>query len=73
MKKPSSSAVQKCITLIDEIFKNKQRQNIVGIIVTGFGLTTACTGIAILMNKSEEKVETNQTETSAKYQSSEKD
>lgn len=68
MKKLSSSALQKGISLIDEIFISKQRQNIVGIIVTGFGLTTACAGISILMSKSEEKVETNQTETSTKVE-----
>lgn len=28
---------------------------ILGIIVTGFGLMTACVGTAILMNKSKEK------------------
>ena len=43
--------IQKGITLIDEIFENKSRQSIIGIIVTGLGLTTACVGIAILMYK----------------------
>lgn len=66
MKKPSSSTLQKGITLIDEIFKSKPRQNIVGIILTGLGLTTTCTGIAVLMNKPEEKNETKQTKTSTK-------
>lgn len=60
MKKPSTSTFQKAVTIIDEIFKNKGRQNIIGIIVTGLGLTTACAGIAILMNKPEEKVEAEQ-------------
>lgn len=41
--------IQKGIAIIDEIFKNKSRQSIIGIIITGFGLTTACVGIAILM------------------------
>lgn len=53
---------QKGIGIIDEIFKNKARQNIIGIIITGFGLTTACAGTSILLSKPEEKVEIKQCE-----------
>lgn len=39
------------ISVIDEIFRNKGRQNIIGTLVTGIGATIAMVGVTILMNK----------------------
>lgn len=41
------------ISLVDEIFKNKGRQNFIGTLITGIGLTVTSLGICVLLNKPE--------------------
>lgn len=41
---------------IDEIFKNKGRQTIIGTLLTGTGLTIAAAGVAILATRAEKDV-----------------
>ncbi len=43
-------------SIIDEVFKNRGRQNIIGTFVTGMGLTIVAVGVTILMNKPSESV-----------------
>ena len=60
--KNSSDLLQNGFTLLDEIFKNKARQTIVGIILAGIGVTTGCVGAAILAYKPNEDAEEKQIE-----------
>lgn len=41
----------KTISLIDEIYKNRGRQNFIGTIITGVGLTITALGIMVFTNK----------------------
>ena len=52
MSKLFDTVVEKNISLIDEIFKNKGRQNIIGTTLTGIGLTITGIGLVILTDRS---------------------
>lgn len=54
MKKAAGTVITKGLSLIDEIFKNKNRKNFIGAIITGLGLTVTGTGITVLMAKPNE-------------------
>lgn len=41
----------KTISLIDEVYKNRGRQNFIGTIITGVGLTITALGITVFTNK----------------------
>lgn len=56
MKKSTETSIVKSISLIDEIYKNKGRQNIIGTIITGIGLTITGVGIVILTDKSRNEI-----------------
>lgn len=49
--KRETNILSKSISIIDEIFKNKGRQNVIGTLVTGIGITIAGVGISILASK----------------------
>lgn len=49
----NTEMITESITLMDEVFKNKGRQNIIGTLITGTGLTITAVGMTILMNKPE--------------------
>jgi len=51
MKKGNDKMVTKAMTCIDEIFQNAYRQNVVGALTTGIGITITSVGIAILTTK----------------------
>lgn len=49
--KNTKIVLKESISLVDEIFRNKNRKNSVGIITTGIGLTITVFGINILLSK----------------------
>ncbi len=60
--KRETNILSKSISIIDEIFKNKGRQNVIGTLVTGLGITIAGVGISILANKPDHYNENKQSE-----------
>lgn len=51
MKENIDNKVKDSISIIDEIFETKRRQNIIGVLFTGIGGTVMLIGIAILTTK----------------------
>lgn len=47
----NAEIIKASISLVDEIFKNKGRQNFIGTLITGIGLTVTSLGICVLLNK----------------------
>lgn len=49
----NTKIISESISLIDEIFKNKGRQNFIGILITGIGLTVTALGITVMLTEPE--------------------
>lgn len=51
MKNNNEKIITKAMVCIDEIFQNAYRQNVVGALTTGIGITITSVGVAILITK----------------------
>ena len=56
----TNKAVTERLSILDEVYKNRGRQNFVGTLVVGTGLTITALGIIVLTNKPNIASETNE-------------